>query len=707
MVKNILINILVILTIIIFTSHPLYSQVPPSADRIERSTREVDRLGSEEDMQKRMQKPAQKPTGIKVEAPVVKKEGQKFFVKKIKLAGTESFQAEEFKPIIEKYENRDVTLDELNNLAKEIEKEYLKRGIISACFIPPQDIKEGELTLQVIEAKMGKLDVQKEKKWYFNKEIISSYWTVMKGEVLRYDKISRSLYVMNKNPDRQVRATLHAGKEPGTTDVLLNAIVHPPVHLTGSYDREGAITTGRERKGIGIKDNSLLLVDDTFVSGYTYGSHFSGIYAYHKIPITNFGTSFMYGYSTSRSVPVKEFEQFGIDARSSSATFYAYQDIFDKAEYLGEVYGGLDMKEKSVKMNTTGTTTRDRLRIIKMGLNFVFRSPISVTYISPEFSEGINGLGSKSRTSLSSRIAENIFSKFNFSARHTTVWPLDLQTNVNFKSQLADKKLMPQEEFDLGGIDSVRGYAWGDYQGDNGVQANLELIIPAYIIPKNMKIPYLCAKPLRDYFSGIVFFDYGYAEKRGLREDQAEKDNAQLMGVGAGIRIRMFNQGLIRLEWGFPVGDTPITEGAAAKGRFHFAIDFEDHMPEEIERVQKMMADENVHFLAWEILDEELNRPGSPLRAEIDSYRLTAEEAYKNGDLDKAREYYGKIYTTGVSIYAQAENYVKTYADRKNELVKDHDIALQYYRNKEFEKAKEIWNRIIDDAKTKPLLLEF
>jgi tetratricopeptide (TPR) repeat protein len=330
-----------------------------------------------------------------------------------------------------------------------------------------------------------------------------------------------------------------------------------------------------------------------------------------------------------------------------------------------------------------------------------------VTYISPEFSEGVNGFGAKSRTALSSRVAQNTFSKFNFGARHTTVWPLDLQTNINFKSQLADKKLMPQEQFDLGGIDSVRGYTWGDFQGDNGVQANLEIIIPAYIIPKNMTIPYLCGKPLRDYFSGLVFFDYGYAEKRGLREDQGEKDNAQLMGVGAGIRVRLLNQGLIRMEWGIPVGDKPITEGAATKGRFHFSIDLEDHMPEEIERIQKTLAQENARYMAWSILDEELNKPDSPLRTRMDSYKMAAEEYYKNGDLDKAREYYAKVYTTGMSVYAQTENYVRKYADRKNELVKDRAIALQYYRNEEFEKSKEVWGRIINDAETKPLLLEF
>lgn len=676
---------------------------------IDRATREVDRLGSDEEIEKLTGRPPEAPPKMKIEKPEVKKEGEKFFIKKINLEGTESFPPEEFKTILEKCENRDVTLDELNALAKEIEGEYLKRGIISACFIPPQDIKQGVITFQVIEARMGELDIDERKEWYFNKDMVKFYWTVKPDEILSYNKISRSLYRMNKNPDRPVRATLHAGKKPGTTGVLLNVAPQFPVHITASYDREGAVTTGKERKGFGVKHNNFLFTDDTFTSGYTYGEHFSGIYAYHKIPITNSGTSFMYGYSSSKSIPDKDFRKYGIDARSLNATFYVYQDIFEKANYLGEIYGGLDFKDKSVKRNnvesTGGTTTRDRLRILKLAGNFVTKSPMSVVYITPEFSQGLNLFGSKTKTSLSSRNAGNTFSKFNFGARHSMVWPFDLQTNVNFRSQLSSEKLMPQEELDLGGIDSVRGYPWGDFQADNGLQVNLELLIPAFFIPKDVNIPYVMTRPLKDYFTGLLFFDYGYGTRRGFIE--GEKSKTQMVSVGAGIRVKLLNQGILRMEWGFPIGDKPNTEGAEALGRFHFSIDLEDRLPEEMERIKKMLYEENIRTLAWGLLDKELTRPSSRLRMRLDTYRYLAEKAYEKGDYKTAKKYYSKVYDIGTALYQQSEEYVRNYIGRKKELLKDNDMAMQYYKRGEMEKAREIWLKIIKDAETKPLVVKF
>jgi len=691
-------------TLIAAAAPPLLCQAPPPTS-VDRATREVDRLGTENEISRKLrERPPERKPKIKLKEAPVKKEGEMVFVKKIKLTGVESFHVEDFKFLVEKYENRKVSIDELGALAKEIQQEYLKRGIIVACFVPPQDVKGGEITMQVIEAKMGAVEVEGARRWHFNRDMVSLYWGVSEGETLSYDKISRSLYFMNKNPDRQVKATLHAGKKAGTTDILLNAEPKFPAHITASFDREGAYTTGRERKGIGVKDTSLFLVDDIFTAGYTYGNHFAGSYAYHKIPITDIGTSFMYGYSSSQSYPWKEFQQFGIDARSLSGTLSVYQDIFDKSEYLGEVYTGLDVKDKSVKMNTSGTTTRDRIRSIKTGGSFVFRSPISVTYISPEFSQGINGLGAKTKSALSSRGADNTFSKFNFSIRHITAWPLDLQTNLSVRTQIASEKLMPQEELDLGGIDSVRGYAWGDYQADSGVETKLELVIPAFMIPKDFKIPYIFSRPVKEYFSGLVFFDYGYGQKRGAIE--GEKSHDQLVGAGAGVRVRLANQGLLRMEWGFPLGNTPITEGAKTKGRFHFAIDFEDHIPEEVERIRKMMAEDNIETLAWLLLDTELNRSDSLLRIRFERYRTLAEASYASGDLEAAREAYGKIYAMGTAAYRQSEDYVRGYLGHEKELAKDNELALQYYKQGEVAKARDMWRKLIEDAETKPLTVD-
>jgi hemolysin activation/secretion protein len=254
---------------------------------------------------------------------------------------------------------------------------------------------------------------------------------------------------------------------------------------------------------------------------------------------------------------------------SQAASLFVHQDIFQKADYKGEVYFGFEAKDKTTWVYD-GTTNRNRLRILTFGSNLIHEYPGTITYINPEFSQGINGFGARGKSPLSSREADNTFSIFTLNINHVRALPLNLRAAVKFKCQIASEVLPSQEEFSLGGIDSVRGYPSGDYLADNAFQTNFELQIPAFFIPENIKIPY-DDRPLKDNITGVAFFDYGYGQKRGDRSTEQKDDS--LAGLGVGVRLRVFKLGVIRLEWGFPVGDKPLTE--TAPGRFHISIDFQ------------------------------------------------------------------------------------------------------------------------------------
>ena len=140
-----------IITFLLISSS-LYSQ------NLEDGTREIDRLNREKVGDKLVEKPPEKPEELitKEERPVPPEE-KKIPVKKITLLGCESFSPESFASFAAKYENREAALSELEALCKSIEREYLRRGVIAAVFVPPQEIKEGEVSLRVVEAKMGEL----------------------------------------------------------------------------------------------------------------------------------------------------------------------------------------------------------------------------------------------------------------------------------------------------------------------------------------------------------------------------------------------------------------------------------------------------------------------------------------------------------------------------------------------------------------------
>jgi len=538
------------------------------AQDVEQATRETDRSFREETEGKLKPAVPEEPEIERKEKEPEGAERAAFFIKRIELTGNESFPAEDFRPLIEKYEDKKTSLEELNLLAKEIEREYIKKGIIAACIIPPQDIKDGMMKLEVIESRMGVLDIKAHE--HFKNQRLSYYWQLKPGEVIDYQKISRSLQHMSDNPDRSVKAVLHAGREPRTTDILLETETSLPAHFSYAMDREGSAPTGKLRQTYGVRHNNLAGFDDVFLGGYTFTAHSDAFYFFHRVPVTPFGTSLMYGYSYSQASPKKEYRINEITSRAHNGSLYVYQDLFNGDRHIGEVYGGLDVKNKTITINSMQTFSRDRLRIMRLGGNFVYRTSGSVTSVSPELSQGLNGLGACEKYDLASRGAENRFTKFNLGIEHKTNLPLDFQANIKCNGQLSFSGLTPQEQFSLGGINSVRGYPAGDYLADSACQINTELLIPAFFIPQEIKLPF-DKKALRDEVTPLLFFDYGYGKKH--ETIGTDKNHDRLAGMGAGLRLFLYEHLLLRMEWGLPVAHDPITDSRGSF--FHLSFDFE------------------------------------------------------------------------------------------------------------------------------------
>lgn len=672
---------------------------------VEKATRETDRTVPK-NIEEKLRRTPEKPLALTSPETPVKKEEQKFFIKEIKLAGCESFSPQSFSSLTDKYQNKEVSMSELEVLAREIEREYLRRGVIAAVFAPPQEIRQDILTLQVVEARMGELKIQKHK--YFKQGRLNYYWKVPPGKVLRYDKISKSIQLMNKNPDREVKAALHAGTKPGTTDVLLTPKTNFPIHALGSFDNEGSTSTGTGRIGYGLRHNNFLGLDDTLLTGYTFGRDFDGFYTYHTLPVSSEGASLVYGYSKSASVPTKEYQVYGLTSKAKTVSVSLHQDIYNKDSYVGEFYLGFDAKDKTTWMVNTNpgsdVYTRDRLRILRLGGNFVRRGMGSNTYISPEVTQGVKAFGASNKGNpLASRKAKSVFSKFTLGVQHKRVLPLNLQANLKMNGQYSSCRLTPQEEFSLGGMDSVRGYPSGDYLADNAFTNSIEILIPAFFIPRWLRIPY-AESTLKEQTTPLVFMDYGWGKRRGALV--TEKKAANLLSVGAGTRIRLFNQALLRLEWGFPLGSNhPITE--EGESRFHFSVDFQEKLPEEIERIRKMAEEENIKQCAWQLVNEELNRPSSPLRKKILNYRLLAAQCQKEEKFQQAKELYQRIAEISRSLYQQAEEYVKGYVNKQKELREKCKLAKAYYEQGKTDAAKQLWQKISAEAVPQPLVLEF
>jgi hemolysin activation/secretion protein len=137
--------------------------------------------------------------------------------------------------------------------------------------------------------------------------------------------------------------------------------------------------------------------------------------------------------------------------------------------------------------------------------------------------------------------------------------PEDIQVYGRFRTQLAQQPLISNEQFSLGGVDSVRGYLEGEELGDYGVAFQSEVRSPS--------LGPLVAQDLNELrFYG--FFDIGQA---GIVDPLPEQEQTFFLNsFGMGARIKAFEsiQGSVDIA----VARTGASNTDAGDVRTHFRV---------------------------------------------------------------------------------------------------------------------------------------
>lgn len=501
------------------------------------------------------------------EVPPEEDTGPAFFVKKIILEGDLMFEPAVYNPILEKFENREIRFSELTKLVSILEQLYRAKGYIAVVLLPPQKMQESaEVHLKAVVSRMGDLSVENNR--YFTKWRTRSYWRIKKNDLLIYDKIRRNVMNMNENPDRMVKPILKAGKEKGTTDVVLNVEDHFPLHAGYSFDNQGVKLTGKDRTGFTIRNNNMLGLDDIFLIGTNFGTDFGALYLYHILPLTNFGTRLISSFSHAQVNPKKEYEIYGINGISQTYSLALQQNVISTDRYSGSIQIGFDFKEKHTATQSV-TTVWDKERVLSFRGDLQARDRWGGWALGQGFAFGMPNRGNG--WPLASRGGQHQFFKYLYSLTRLILLPWDTKAIWDLQGQFSPDKLLPQEQMFLGGARSVRGYPESDYGADQAIQSRLDYILPVFGLPKNWKLPW-DTTPLREQISIIAFWDAAY----GRMHDPSNTDERQdfLMGAGGGFEVRFRKNISGRFEWGVPLGNQPITEKGESQFHFTFKIDY-------------------------------------------------------------------------------------------------------------------------------------
>src|SRR4029453_4968152 len=176
----------------------------------------------------------------------------KVLVKGYKITGTSVIDGTELESLVAPHVGRDMGLAELEKVAGLVTAEFVDRGLLLArAYIPAQDIKNGIVEIVVVEGKVGEIIVKGNKN-YSTDFIKRGFTPVVEQSAIKHSSLEKSLLLLNEYPDLKLKATLEAGKEPGTTDIVATVEDRLPVHLTVDYDNFGTESVSKNRFGMEV-----------------------------------------------------------------------------------------------------------------------------------------------------------------------------------------------------------------------------------------------------------------------------------------------------------------------------------------------------------------------------------------------------------------------------------------------------------------------
>ena len=464
------------------------------------------------------------------------------------------------------------SVDDVEKARQTLETLYKDKGYPTVLVdIPEQDVVENVVRLKVVEGSVEHLKITGSRYFYLGK-IRENLPALAAGQVPYMPDVQEQVSALSKeSADRQVTPVFRAGSTPGKTEVELRVKDNLPLHGSVEMNGRNSEHTSRSRLIGSIRYDNL------------WQRFHSASLQYQVSPENNnevdvwSGTYVLpTGWRDSRlalyGIGISSNTQLGTSVGGLSVvgagTIYGARLMLPLAtlnDYNHSLTAGFDYKDFSQGVKTQGQDTQNTpisYAGFQIGYDGNWRSETSVTSLSSAIHFSVRSLGNDAQEFAQKRAgAKADYLYLTNELKHLQVLPWDLRFALCASGQLANSPLISNEQFAVGGQQSVRGYYQTQQLGDDGVNLSFELQSPAFS-------QWDIAQNLRAH----AFFDYGYLwVQKNLAPNPS---NYKLAGTGVGLRMQLFKHFVSELDWAFPLYSQSTVNAGNQRIDFRFAYEF-------------------------------------------------------------------------------------------------------------------------------------
>lgn len=472
-------------------------------------------------------------------------------VRTAKFSGNSVFDEENLQQLVAADLGKELSLEELQQIADKVKRYYNDGGyFLAQVIIPEQDVnaQNGVANLTVLEGRLGKIMVAGNKR-YSEERVRETLANVQVDEPLRRQNVERGFLVLNAASGITTSSMVQAGEITGTTDINVDITEENRVKGSLSVNNYGTDTTGKYRINPELNFMNLTgrgdRLDASWINAIDMGNMYYGQLKY-MTPIGADGWQ-LKSYAGYGNFPVgQEFATLDIKSQVISVGLGASYPWLLSTQKSISSEAWIEAKDFDQSMLSDAVQTiDDRVRKLRLELfNLDAKDASGRTLVSFGVHQGLGEAlgGMPNHSLLSSRafaMADDQFTKFTPSILRAQQLSDQVSIIARLSGQYSVNPLVAGEQWSIGGIDSVHGHQSSVYLGDDGYTANVQLQWT------------LSAKESTVY-QLMAFADNGMIRIKTPMLDQQETQN--ISGVGLGFYVGVNNMFDLRLDFGVPIG---------------------------------------------------------------------------------------------------------------------------------------------------------
>ena len=406
----------------------------------------------------------------------------KLTLNKVIISGNTVYSSAELQAIFLPYYHQEITLAKLLVLVDNLTNKYRNDGyILSKAYLPPQEIKEGVVQVNVIEGYIAKVEVTGQPQWV--DPIVLKYGKRVQNVIpLKMADLEHYMLIMNDLPGTDVKSVLVPSKtKVGAAD--LNLVTEFKV-LQGylAYDNFSSRYLGPREVTLGAQINSLLFSGDTNLLRAITSTQTREMKYFqftHDQAAGSSGARVNIGGYYTQTAPGSSLESLDVVGRS-------------KYVYLGANYPIIRSRTKNLTLqgtfnysNTVSTILaapfyNDRVRYLNLSGQFE-RSDSwrGINLFGLGVQRGFDILNASTSGDLSRPDGRANYTLFNVNVMRLQGIVNHLSVLVAGQGQTSLVPLLSGQQFGFGGPDYGRAYDPSEIVGDRGLAGKVELRVDA------------------------------------------------------------------------------------------------------------------------------------------------------------------------------------------------------------------------------------